>query len=294
MKRVSQLWNWLPTFRAAGETQRLSSAGDDLGVSTSAVSRAVRLLEQDLGHPLFERVGRSVRLNDAGQELLNGVRNAMRVIDEAIIAVEGNKFRGTVRIACDEPFASLFVLPVLPSLLKEHPVLVPHISHASTVELSTLLRKGDIDVAVSPLDMGAAGLETHALGSVGLSYYLGPRHPSYRQKSISAAELAGCTKAALASTQKGAWAGFSSQERLGLVAEDVSILISAALEGSYVVLLPDPLAQRYPTLRRVGATPRTVDVFVARRERLGVPTRSDYVIDAMLRHSQRTVGQKPL
>lgn len=292
MKRVSQLWNWLPTFRAAGEAEHLSLAGNDLGVSTSAVSRAVRLLEQDLGHPLFERVGRSVRLNDAGRELLNGVRNAMRVIDEAIIAVESNKFRGTVRIACDEPFASLFVLPVLPSLLHEHPMLIPHVLHASTVDLSSLLKKGDIDVAVSPSDMGAAGLETHALGSVRLSYYLGPRHSLYAQKHVSAAELAGCTKAALASNHRGAWAGFPSQERVGLVAEDISILMSAVLEANYVVLLPDPLARRYPALRRVGATPRTVNVFVARRERLDAPTRSDYVIDAMLRHAATALGQK--
>lgn len=128
MKRVAQLWNWLPTFRAAGETELLSQAGEDLGVSTSAVSRAVRLLEQDLGVPLFERFGRSVRLNEAGQEFLNATRNAMRVMDEAIAQAKGNRTRGTVRIAAGEPHVSLFLIPALPLVQRTHPGVLPHVA----------------------------------------------------------------------------------------------------------------------------------------------------------------------
>ncbi|MBP8302176.1 MAG: LysR family transcriptional regulator, partial [Planctomycetes bacterium] len=56
--RLDALWNWLPAFRAVGETQHLPSAATALHVSPSALSRSVRLLEQRLGCTLFERRSR--------------------------------------------------------------------------------------------------------------------------------------------------------------------------------------------------------------------------------------------
>jgi DNA-binding transcriptional LysR family regulator len=283
MKRVSQLWNWLPTFRAAGETELLSRAGDDLGVSTSAVSRTVRLLEEDLGVPLFERLGRSVRLNAAGLAFLNATRNAMRVVDEAISEVHGNPSRGVVRIACDEPFATLFLLPVLPGLHRAHPGLLPHITSSAGHDLATLLRKGDIDVAVSAHETAAHGLESHFLGLVPSSFYIGPNHPLYRARSITHDALDRCTRAVLG--RDAARGELTLDAQIGLVVDDLSALAAAVHGGEYLALLPDAVAACQPALRRVQQNARApLNAFVARRERLSVRTRADLVIDAMLDH----------
>ncbi|MHC4078781.1 MAG: helix-turn-helix domain-containing protein, partial [Planctomycetota bacterium] len=66
LRRLAQLWNWLPAFRAVGETQHLPTASRALSVTAPALSRAVRLLERDVGQPLFRRIGRRIELNEAG------------------------------------------------------------------------------------------------------------------------------------------------------------------------------------------------------------------------------------
>ena len=56
-QRVSQVWNWLPAFRAVAESEHLPTASKEANLSASALSRAVKLLEDDLGVSLFVREG---------------------------------------------------------------------------------------------------------------------------------------------------------------------------------------------------------------------------------------------
>src|SRR5688572_16914551 len=65
--RLSPLWNWLPAFRAVAETENVHEASRYLHVTPSAVSRAVKLLESEVGVALFNRSGRNVRLTREGR-----------------------------------------------------------------------------------------------------------------------------------------------------------------------------------------------------------------------------------
>jgi len=283
MKRVARTWNWLPTFRAAGETQRLAAAGAALGISTSAVSRAVRLLERDLDHELFDRVGRSVRLNESGQALLDAVRIAMRVIDEAIAEIEGGRLRGPVRVTCDEPFASLFVLPILPTLERHHPNVVPFIERAGTADAANLLTRGDIDVSVGTRQHSTAGVESQWLGRVSFGAYVGPRHPLYRRRSVSGTELRSAARAIVLPSGAMQRAHVAPGASATLVTDDLDVLVQATIEGRYVSVLPDAVAARHPALRRLRAEARApLDVYVSRRTRLDVPTRADALVEAIL------------
>jgi DNA-binding transcriptional LysR family regulator len=54
-RRVAQLWNWLPAFRGVAEHENPQRAASVLGVSASALSRTVKLLEDALGAEVFVR-----------------------------------------------------------------------------------------------------------------------------------------------------------------------------------------------------------------------------------------------
>src|SRR5688500_18841292 len=82
LARVASLWNWLPGFRAVAETENLHEAARGLEISPSALSRTIRLLEDELEQPLFDRAGLSLRLTALGAELLGVVRSAMRAVDD--------------------------------------------------------------------------------------------------------------------------------------------------------------------------------------------------------------------
>jgi DNA-binding transcriptional LysR family regulator len=283
MKRVARAWNWLPTFRAAGETQRFGGAGAALGISTSAVSRAVRLLERDLGHDLFDRVGRSVHLNESGRALLDAVRVAMRVIDEAIGELDGGRPRGPVRVTCDEPFASLFVLPILPMLERTHPHVVPFIERASAADIANLLTRGDVDVSIGTRRPNTAGVESEWLGRVSFGDYVGPRHALYRRRHVPSGELQSAARAVLLPSGTMQRADVAPRAGATLVTDDLDVLVQATIDGRYLIVLPDAVAARHPAQRRVRAESRApLDVYVSRRTRLEVPTRADAVVEAIL------------
>src|SRR5919199_1460368 len=90
----------MAVFAAVAESRSLREAGDRLGVSGSAVSQALRKLEERLGVVLVQRTTRSLRLTDAGERLYASVRPAMAEMRAAAAAVGelGAEPRGTLRL----------------------------------------------------------------------------------------------------------------------------------------------------------------------------------------------------
>jgi len=58
LRDIARFWNWLPAFRAVGETCHLPSAAAALYLSASALSRSLQQLEKSLGRSLFRRTNR--------------------------------------------------------------------------------------------------------------------------------------------------------------------------------------------------------------------------------------------
>ncbi|MCA1664687.1 MAG: LysR family transcriptional regulator, partial [Myxococcales bacterium] len=110
--RLNQIWSWLPAFRAVAETEHVHEAALALHVTPSTLSRAIHLLEDDLGCALFRRVGRSLELTDDGRALLQALRDAMRGLDDALVAVTGRP-TAQLRVAADDAVAMAAVMDAL-------------------------------------------------------------------------------------------------------------------------------------------------------------------------------------
>src|SRR5919107_5558249 len=87
-------------FVAVAEARNFRVAGERLGVSASAMSQALRKLEERLGVTLVHRTTRSVRLADAGERLYAAVRPALADVEAAVAAVGAlsDEPRGTIRL----------------------------------------------------------------------------------------------------------------------------------------------------------------------------------------------------
>jgi LysR family transcriptional regulator, glycine cleavage system transcriptional activator len=72
-------------FEAAARLASFALAADELHLSHSAVSHQIKLLEGELGQPLFRRVGRSVVLTDAGKDFARTVRDILRRLEEGVV-----------------------------------------------------------------------------------------------------------------------------------------------------------------------------------------------------------------
>src|SRR4051794_5060494 len=102
----------------------LHAAASALGYTPSAVSQQLSVLERETGTPLLERVGRRVRLTDAGHVL---VRHADRLLEGAeaaeaeVAAVAAGRLSGTVRVAAFQSAFLRIVAPTIRAVAEEHP-----------------------------------------------------------------------------------------------------------------------------------------------------------------------------
>src|SRR5687767_7552851 len=90
----------MATFVAVAEAKGFRAAGERLGLSHSAVSQALRRLEERLGVTLVQRTTRSVRLTDAGERLYAVARPALEDVHAVVAALgeTGHEPRGTLRL----------------------------------------------------------------------------------------------------------------------------------------------------------------------------------------------------
>src|ERR1700689_2818778 len=82
VQRPSVTLSTLRGFEAAARLASFALAANELHLSHSAVSHQIKLLEAELGQPLFRRVGRSVVLTDAGKDFSRSVRDILQRIDD--------------------------------------------------------------------------------------------------------------------------------------------------------------------------------------------------------------------
>lgn len=179
MRRVANLWNWLPTFRAVAETEHVRQAAERLHTSPSALSRTIKLLEDELGQPLFDRVGRQLRVNANGQTLLHAVRDSMRRVHDATRAIESATLSGPIRVAAEGTLIAAFVVPTLARIRQTHPELTPQVHTGSLADPLTALRVGDIDVLLQTSACGATDLACERLGTSTNGVYCGRDHALY-------------------------------------------------------------------------------------------------------------------
>jgi DNA-binding transcriptional LysR family regulator len=108
----------LRAFEAAARTGSFRSAGEDLSLTPSAVSHAIRGLEDALGTALFFRQGRSIRLTTEGRTLLHHVERGFGELLLGIGNVSANKPK-LLRVHSAPSFAAQWLLPRLRRLLDE-------------------------------------------------------------------------------------------------------------------------------------------------------------------------------
>jgi DNA-binding transcriptional LysR family regulator len=108
----------LRAFEAATRTGSFRQAADDLGLTPSAVSHAIRSLELDLGTALFERDGRNVRLTPEGETLMRHVERGFGKLHLGLGSVAAKK-PDLLKLHCAPSFAAQWLVPRLRKLLAE-------------------------------------------------------------------------------------------------------------------------------------------------------------------------------
>lgn len=136
----------LAAFDVVAKHASFTRAAAELGMSQSALSHAIKMLEERLGVRLLARTTRSVSVTEAGETLLRSLRPALDDIStgvDALGAMRG-KAAGTIRLTATKHAVSSAVMPVLPTFLAEYP----------DVQLQMIVDDSFIDIVAEKIDAG--------------------------------------------------------------------------------------------------------------------------------------------
>lgn len=120
----------MPVFLAVARRGGFAAAAAELGMSPSAVSHSIRMIEGRLGIALFARTTRSVALTEAGQSLQASAGQAFSEIEEAIDNIRSStgSVAGHLRLSVPRTALATVITPVVVELSRRHPELVVEIA----------------------------------------------------------------------------------------------------------------------------------------------------------------------
>lgn len=180
----------LITFTKVAEAQSLSKAAKLLGYAQSTVTMQMQQLEQELGVPLYERVGKQIRITGAGQELLTYAVPIIRMSQEALQVGRGGPgtVDGSLRLGVLEVLATDVLAQQMDACLERHPQVELEVrTERDSRVLLDLLRHNEIDLMIT-LDFSMTDMDlVHAGEDIPepVHFFASKGHPLEAQKRLS-------------------------------------------------------------------------------------------------------------
>jgi DNA-binding transcriptional LysR family regulator len=188
--------NQLRHFLTAARLRNLTLAARELDISQPALSKSIRLLEQQLGATLFERGRFGVRLTHLGHAVLIHSQAIDAQTQSLKTQVEGLKrgYSGLVRIGCGASAATALIPLALTRLAKKRPDIKFAVLHGLNQSLLPWVREGEIDFSLSfaPTFSGDTDLIYEPLYKETGCIVAHASHPLAGARTVGAAKLATC------------------------------------------------------------------------------------------------------
>ena len=276
----------LHTFVAVARREHITRAAEAIHLSQGAVSEQVRLLERSLGVQLLERVGRRVRVTDAGRRIEQAASLALSAVRdvENVASRQRGLSSGTLVVAASSTTGVHRLPDWLASFVALHPSIEIRLQLANTAIVVAALRAGEVDCAVVEGPVTSDGLDVLDLERDELVAVVAAAHPLARIRRVGAAALAahrylareaGSGTEALAARVLGAGYGHSPTLELGQAAAIRSGVLSGLgyavisrtmvaddiAAGRVVVLPRRPVSRHFRALRRSTSQSPTLEAF---------------------------------
>ena len=136
------------TFKKIIETGSFTQAAEHLGYTQSTVTSHIQALEQQIGAPVFDRMGRKVILTDVGKKLLPYSQEILETYDKIEnLAIEEKDVRGEIKIAAPESLTVYRLEPILREYRKKFPHVSISLSNATCGDNKRAILNGSADVS---------------------------------------------------------------------------------------------------------------------------------------------------
>ncbi len=242
----------LRVFQAVADTGSFTRAADQVHLTQPGISKHIKHMEEYLGVPLFDRLGRKIALTQPGKILLEATREIMALVDtaeERIHDLSGMR-AGRLRLGASFPIA-LYILPgVLAAYRKRYSAVELTLQIATSESIEDEVLANRLDIGLVSSEVRNTRLLARQFMSDELVVIVPPTHNWAKRRRIKARDLLGETYIVAA---RGAGARAIVEERLqakGIVLQNVLDFVNpegvkhAVEAGLGVSLQPGSVVQR--------------------------------------------------
>nr|WP_217427648.1 LysR family transcriptional regulator [Leptothrix sp. C29] len=305
------MWSPIHALTVLGDLGSFTAAAQRLGLSKAGMSQRIADLERAAGVPLVQRTTRSVRLTEAGQQLIDSTRDAYAQIERGFAQVKDLAAvpRGRLRLTMPVALGRQIIVPHLPAFLHAHPevrleldlsdrlvslaqegfdLAIRHTAHPPETHVAWPLRPTRAVLLATPDYLARRGTPEHPADLAAhdcLHYLRSGETPAWQFRPIASRDTAGSRTPHVTVAVRGAFSANNSE-----------VLREAALGGLGIALLPDfsagsALAQG----ELVEVLPRWQSVGAFGEQLWAIRPYSPHVpraVNALVSHLREVLGQK--
>lgn len=147
-------WHHLEYFKYLAQIENMSECARVLNISQSTLSRAMKNLEAELGVPLFNRIGRIIKLNKYGAEFLKTTNNIVEEMDiyKTNITNTTNAYNGKLRIGFLHSVGVTYISEFLKIFNLKYPNIQLKLVQNDAKNLIVMLDEGEVDIIITTVE----------------------------------------------------------------------------------------------------------------------------------------------
>lgn len=181
----------LRCFSAIVRTGSFTRAAEQLGITQPSLSQQIQKLEKEVRSPLFERLGRSIRLTTYGEALRQPAADILQQVAEARSSLDSLQegVCGKLRVGVIPTIMPYFIAPRIGEFLSSFPKVELQLTEDTTPRLVEQLQSGDLDLALSALPVRNPDIVCSELTREPLFLAVAEKHPLARESAIDLQNL---------------------------------------------------------------------------------------------------------
>ncbi|KIL80115.1 LysR family transcriptional regulator [Bacillus badius] len=238
----------LEYFYAVCQELHFTKAAEKVGITQPSLSQQIKLLEHEIGTPLFDRIGKKIDLTESGKLLLKYTRNIFSEIEQAKTSINelNGLQRGTLSIGTVLTVENYLIPPALLDFHRLYPAIKISVFGLRTGDIKKHLLENQLDFGIVFLPMKGEELETISLYTEEMAFAVPVGHPLEKERILGLEALQTTPSILLPENYFIRQLINKACKDFGFVPEPVfeittmESLINMVIEGAGITILPKP------------------------------------------------------
>ena len=178
-------------FAALAEQLNFTRAAETVHVTQSTLSHQIKQLETEIGHRLFDRIGKRIVITEAGEQLLGKVKLALSEIDDGLRSLRGSaqQLSGSLRIGVTHTFNVSLLPTCIDVFFRKHPSVRVTVQELNAESVGRGVEGGEFDIGIAYRPNSAAAISFEPLCNDEMALVVSQAHPLASRKRIRMVEL---------------------------------------------------------------------------------------------------------